>query len=292
MPPALAFSVKVKYPDIYNRFRKMRGPVKETKVSKSHQRSKKRKASGDGNGNGDGTEMGMGLGMGMGMEQRDPTVDDNHLLMNLYEETKGNGHEAMEGDIKQADRDTHIAMDQGGETGPSTIRALNQDHANTNENENANGTKDESHILDPQILADETPSMLHTEDVDHQFDEHLARLASDGQLAEALLRLPQGNTDHDGNSSGGGGSTSNTHHQNMHQGIGVGVGVGSGSGPSSGAGAGAGVGAGSGAGAGVEGGSGHNLDMGQDDDAEENLREAVLRMARAERADWDSMVQQ
>ncbi|WVR07775.1 hypothetical protein IAU60_004818 [Kwoniella sp. DSM 27419] len=43
MPPPLALSLKVKYPDIYNRYRKLRGPVKENKVLKG---SLKRTASG------------------------------------------------------------------------------------------------------------------------------------------------------------------------------------------------------------------------------------------------------
>ncbi|WWC71920.1 uncharacterized protein I206_105879 [Kwoniella pini CBS 10737] len=43
MPPPLALALKVKYPDIYNRYRKLRGPVKEHKQLKG---STKRTASG------------------------------------------------------------------------------------------------------------------------------------------------------------------------------------------------------------------------------------------------------
>ena len=34
MPPALALTVKIKYPDVYNRFRKLRGPLKESRPPK------------------------------------------------------------------------------------------------------------------------------------------------------------------------------------------------------------------------------------------------------------------
>lgn len=35
MPPPLAFSLKIKYPDIYNRYRKLKGPIKSTKILKT-----------------------------------------------------------------------------------------------------------------------------------------------------------------------------------------------------------------------------------------------------------------
>ena len=35
MPPPLALSLKVKYPDIYNRYRKLKGPIKATKPLKT-----------------------------------------------------------------------------------------------------------------------------------------------------------------------------------------------------------------------------------------------------------------
>jgi hypothetical protein len=103
--------------------------------------------------------------------------------------------------------------------------------------------------IDPELQTEEGPSMLQSEDVDHQFDEHLARLASDGQLAEALLQLPQGANE--------GESTGQGHEQAI----------------------------------GVDGVSGLEVGQPQEHDDEENLREAVLRMARAEREDWDAIVQ-
>lgn len=35
MPPPLALNLKVKYPDIYNRYRKLKGPIKATKPLKT-----------------------------------------------------------------------------------------------------------------------------------------------------------------------------------------------------------------------------------------------------------------
>lgn len=45
MPPPLAFQTKVKYPDIYNRFRKLRGPIRTAGTMSSKRSSKKRKLS-------------------------------------------------------------------------------------------------------------------------------------------------------------------------------------------------------------------------------------------------------
>ena len=99
--------------------------------------------------------------------------------------------------------------------------------------------------VDPELQAEEGPSMLQSEDVDHQFDEHLAQLASDGQLAEALLQLPQGANEGESSTAVG--------HEPIN----------------------------------VEGDLGVEVPQGHDD--EDNLREAVLRMARAEREDWDTI---
>lgn len=200
MPPPLALSVTIKYPDIYNRFRKIRGAIKDIKVPKSQRAPRRRKAAGS-------ASAGLSQGFATGTGPVD-LKDESAFAGDLANVHDGDGH--VLGEV-----DHHLV---------------------------SNG---------------EAPSMLHSEDVDHQFDEHLARLASDGQLAEALLRLPQGSGEGEH-----GGSVSHSHPQHQHhQGIGVGVG-------SSG------------------------LDMSQDDEVEENLRQAVLRMARAEREDWDSMVQQ
>lgn len=35
MPPPLALSLKIKYPDIYNRYRKLKGPIKSSKLLKT-----------------------------------------------------------------------------------------------------------------------------------------------------------------------------------------------------------------------------------------------------------------
>lgn len=43
-PPALALTLKVKYPDIYNRFRKLRGPIKDFKPPKNPRGNRKRGA--------------------------------------------------------------------------------------------------------------------------------------------------------------------------------------------------------------------------------------------------------
>lgn len=37
LPPPLAFQTKIKYPDIYNRFRKLRGPIRSIKIPKCRQ---------------------------------------------------------------------------------------------------------------------------------------------------------------------------------------------------------------------------------------------------------------
>jgi hypothetical protein len=90
--------------------------------------------------------------------------------------------------------------------------------------------------------------MLQSEDVDHQFDEHLAQLASDGQLAEALLQLPQGTNEAE--------SAQSIHGPEITIEI--------------------------------EGEEEEEVGAPAHDE-EDNLREAVLRMARAEREDWDTI---
>ena len=255
----------------------MRGPVKESKVPKpSSTRGKRRKTNTDpahqdspADADGDG--------------------DEERMLMDLYDGNKDQGlaigaGEGSGSNIHENDDFVPVpGQVSDGRTGGSPSMLHQHDsHAEDQRKGDEN--------LDPQILADETPSMLHTEDVDHQFDEHLARLASDGQLAEALLRLPQERTE-EGTSNGASGTG---HRGGMHQGIGVGVGVGSGGGSGGANGNGNGnanTNNGNGNTNGHNNGNG-NIDMGQDDEVEENLREAVLRMARAERADWDSMVHQ
>jgi hypothetical protein len=209
MPPALALSVRIKYPDIYNRFRKIRGAVKDNRPPRS---TKGRPKS--------------SRGAEFVDQQSDPTGashDTKHLFLQVVEDDDDRHHNAE-------------ASGSGTGTRARSMEEHDHDHDHGHE--------------------DEEPSMLQSEDVDHQFDQHLAQLASDGQLAEALLQLPQGpqgviddSTSADGGSGGHG------------QSIGVGVGVT------------------------MEGTALH----GHDD--EENLREAVLRMARAERDDWDSIVQ-
>lgn len=49
MPPPLALNLKVKYPDIYNRYRKLKGPIKASKPLRSR-RALKRSRDGDGDG--------------------------------------------------------------------------------------------------------------------------------------------------------------------------------------------------------------------------------------------------
>jgi hypothetical protein len=130
-----------------------------------------------------------------------------------------------------------------------------QSHPFVQDEASGSGSRERSLVMetddqiDPELQTEEGPSMLQSEDVDHQFDEHLARLASDGQLAEALLQLPQGANE--------GESTGQGHEQAI----------------------------------GVDGVSGLEVGQPQEHDDEENLREAVLRMARAEREDWDAIVQ-
>jgi hypothetical protein len=213
MPPALALSVRIKYPDIYNRFRKIRGSVKENKPSRS----------------------GKGRSIKSTRENEfvDPTIDPS--LADAGPSNSKHEYELNEKHEYQLDDHDPIHAHARVSSGSGSVSR-----------ERSNGAGDDG------------PSMLQSEDVDHQFDQHLAQLASDGQLAEALLQLPQGANDIDGPSHAG--AVAQTHGQP--------IGVGSGSG--------------------VVIGEGIPL-HGHDD--EDNLREAVLRMARAERDDWDSIVQ-
>lgn len=220
MPPALALSIKIKYPDIYNRFRKIKGPVKENKKPREPRTRRRRTGRG-------GEEYGE-IDEELGHDKPSHVMD---LDMQVQAQARPHGHGQIPS-VGQAKPSLDIAAE-----------AAALPHSDIDPELNADG-------IPP--TDDEVPTMLHGDDVDHQFDEHLARLASDGQLAEALLQLPQG---------AGEAEVSGSH-----------------------------------APAGVNnpaGGPTHGLgDIGSMDDVEENLREAVLRMARAERDDWDSLVQE
>lgn len=199
--PALALTVKIKYPDIYNRFRKLRGPLKDSKPPKPYA-TVKRKARPRGRGDQLPSEAFMAV-MGAPGEPIPPFVYKNEPPVGI----EGSG----EGSREQSQT---VLDDQ----------------------------------VDPELQAEEGPSMLQSEDVDHQFDEHLAQLASDGQLAEALLQLPQGTNEAE--------SAQSIHGPNITIEI--------------------------------EGEEEEEVGAPAHDE-EDNLREAVLRMARAEREDWDTI---
>jgi hypothetical protein len=196
LPPPLALSVKIKYPDIYNRFRKLRGPLKDNKPAKEFSGKPTRKSR------------------------------TRQIIPASIEPTLGAVGMSPKRDHSPSQ---HIQGEASG-----------------------SGSRERS-LVDEQghdgAMSEDGPTMLQSEDVDHQFDQHLAQLASDGQLAEALLQLPQGTNEVES-------SNGPAHEQPIDV---------------------------------VSG-----LEVGQphDQDEEENLREAVLRMARAEREDWDSIVQQ
>lgn len=195
LPPPLALSITIKYPDIYNRFRKLRGPLKEGKPPKPYT-GKARKT------------------------RARASVDSQHDEPTL----------AAVGMSHDIEHPGHLHVQREASGSGSRERSLLME------------TDDQ---IDPELQTEEGPSMLQSEDVDHQFDEHLARLASDGHLAEALLQLPQGANE------------AETSGQSI----------------------------------GLDTESGLEVGQPQEHDDEENLREAVLRMARAEREDWDAIVQ-
>lgn len=62
MVPPLAFQMKIKYPDIYNRFRKLKGPIRLIKIPKSRQ--KIQTTSDDQNGSATPSEQASGLDLG------------------------------------------------------------------------------------------------------------------------------------------------------------------------------------------------------------------------------------
>lgn len=47
LPPTIALNLRIKYPDIYNRYRKLKGPIKATKVKKAPQQRKRGTAARD-----------------------------------------------------------------------------------------------------------------------------------------------------------------------------------------------------------------------------------------------------
>lgn len=202
MPPALALTVKIKYPDVYNRFRKLRGPLKESRPPKMFTAVKRKRV----------------------LPRDRPEFD------------KFKPSEAF-----------LAVMGAPGEPIPEFYKT---EASGSGATEERSGSREDSQPMmedqvDPELQTEEGPSMLQSEDVDHQFDEHLAQLASDGQLAEALLQLPQGANEGESSTASG------------HEPISV------------------------------EGDLGGEAPQGHDD--EDNLREAVLRMARAEREDWDTI---
>lgn len=199
----MALTVKIKYPDVYNRFRKLRGPLKESRPPKAFATISKRK--------------------------RQPVPRDRP------EFTQFKNSEAYL-TVMGAPGEPIPEFYKTEASGPGAVEERSESR------EHSQAMMEDQ--VDPELQAEEGPSMLQSEDVDHQFDEHLAQLASDGQLAEALLQLPQGANE--GESSAGPGEP-------IH----------------------------------VEGDLGGEAPQGHDD--EDNLREAVLRMARAEREDWDTI---
>ena len=200
MPPALALTVKIKYPDVYNRFRKLRGPLKESRPPKMFTAVKRKRVT-----------------------SRDRL--DRFKPSEAFMAVMGAPGEPI----------PEFYKNEASGSGPAGESSESREHSQPM-------LEDQ---VDPELQAEEGPSMLQSEDVDHQFDEHLAQLASDGQLAEALLQLPQGANE--------GESSTATGHEPIS----------------------------------VEGDLGGEAPQGHDD--EDNLREAVLRMARAEREDWDTI---
>ncbi len=76
MPPPIALNLKVKYPDIYNRYRKLKGPIKATKPLKTR-RTRAQVTNGD---TIDGLDTGLGV---MTAEQGD--VDHQFADGNVQE---------------------------------------------------------------------------------------------------------------------------------------------------------------------------------------------------------------
>jgi hypothetical protein len=187
----LALTVKIKYPDIYNRYRKIRGPLKDSRSPNPFPTKRKR------------------------------TTKPEHQ-------------------VDQPSEAFLAVMGAPGESIPAFAQKAETSDPQSRE-QSQSILEDQ---VDPELQAEEGPSMLQSEDVDHQFDEHLAQLASDGQLAEALLQLPQGTNEVE--------SSNGPVHEPIN----------------------------------VEGDLGVEA---PEHDEEDNLREAVLRMARAERADWDTI---
>ena len=64
MPPPLALSLKVKYPDIYNRYRKLKGPIKATKPLKTRR---------------GGVGVGIGVGVGASSQPGDDQLAEDDV---------------------------------------------------------------------------------------------------------------------------------------------------------------------------------------------------------------------
>ncbi|WWD19538.1 hypothetical protein CI109_103999 [Kwoniella shandongensis] len=152
MPPALALAQKVKYPDLYNRYRKLKGPVKENKVLKG---AMKRTASGSVKRS---ASRGVGV-VGEGAEESQGALDEGGVAKRV----------ATTDALISLDRFRSLADADGQKDGQAQVDEQQSSSLNNN---------NEAHP--------------DTQDGVHDDFSQLAAAASNEGLARALLALPSG----------------------------------------------------------------------------------------------------
>ncbi|ORY26694.1 hypothetical protein BCR39DRAFT_540463 [Naematelia encephala] len=169
-PPPLAFHLKINYPDIYNRYRKVKGPIKATKVLKGKKRVIKMSQD---------TSPTPGV---MSDHAHIGVLDSSTLPSDATLHTTGPPSH-METDIDPALRLSIATAEREG-VAHQFLDERNHRHTTT--------TTEHHH----DVEGDEMPMPM----TDEQINEGFAQLAQEGHsdLAQALLRLPRGTIDGDG----------------------------------------------------------------------------------------------
>jgi hypothetical protein len=194
MPPPLAFQMKIKYPDIYNRYRKLRGPIRATKEPKPKRLSKKRKRA---------------------LEEAENT--GNSATPDILDP---NTNSAVDPILASGEYMTHQVDDNAINLHNHESRDLSHTYAGPQ----IKADHDDGVLRNLGNGAENDNSVDHQFDVDLSSHEMLAQFADQqghADLAQALLRLP------------GGPDSSSTDHQNhqsgsSHQNGGIGVNIGDG----------------------------------------------------------------
>ncbi|WVW86052.1 hypothetical protein I302_108090 [Kwoniella bestiolae CBS 10118] len=189
MPPPLALALKVKYPDIYNRYRKLKGPVKEHKVLKG---STKRTSSGTTKSGSranatSGSEMGSASPLVINEDPEPPSIEQQ-MMMEL------NDKPLAEGEI-----DPNITSNT--DELETLLPSSSYSHKQEIQSQDQGMLLDEHSEVDNEFARLASSHDLLSSKTDEGVDTHMDLHSHEG-LARALLELPSagpGLRDEDGN---------------------------------------------------------------------------------------------